>query len=118
MTDTVDARPPAIRAARHPGPNGRRRVVGSPDLAAMTRDEGIRAGRAGAPGELPEAVADTPARDGPAPSDVVTAMQGLSMPPAIDAERISGFGLRVPRAAMRGRGDAVPDPATTDLPPR
>ena len=55
------------------------------------------------------------AHDGPAVLDVVAATQELSMPPAITAEQVKGFSLRVLRAVMSGRGDEVLDLAKTNL---
>jgi len=90
----------------------------NPDFAAMARAMGIHAIRVEDPGELPAAVADMLAHDGPALLDVVTATQELSMPPTIKAEQIKGFGLWMVRAVMSGRGDEVIDLAKTNLLPR
>ena len=90
----------------------------NPDFAAMARAMGIHARRVEDPGELPAAVADMLAHDGPALLDVVTAKNELSMPPTIGAEQIKGFSLWVLRAVMSGRGDEVLDLAATNLLPR
>ena len=87
----------------------------NPDFAAMARAMGIHAKRVEDPGELPGAVADMLAHDGPALLDVVTAKHELSMPPTIELEQIKGFSLWVLRAVMSGRGDEVIDLATTNL---
>ncbi len=87
----------------------------NPDFAAMARAIGIHARRVEDPGELPEAVADVLAHDGPAVLDVVTAKSELSMPPTIGVEQMKGFSLWVLRAIMSGRGDAVLDLAKTNL---
>ena len=87
----------------------------NPDFAATARALGIHAQRVEDPGELPGAVADMLAQDGPALLDVVTAKHELSMPPTIDLEQIEGFSLWVLRAVMSGRGDQVIDLATTNL---
>ena len=87
----------------------------NPDFAAMARAMGIHAIRVEDPGELPNAVRDILAHDGPAVLDVVTAKQELSMPPTIGVEQIKGFGLWVVRAVMSGRGDEVVDLARTNL---
>jgi hypothetical protein len=63
----------------------------NPDFAAMARAMGIHAQRVEDPGELPGAVADMLAHDGPALLDVVTAKHELSMPPTIKPEQIVGF---------------------------
>ena len=70
------------------------------------------------PGDLPAAVAEVLAHDGPAVLDVVTAKQELSMPPTIGAEQVKGFSLWLVRAVMSGRGDEVIDVARQNLLPR
>jgi pyruvate dehydrogenase (quinone) len=84
----------------------------------MARAMGIHAVRVEDPGELPKAIGDVLAYNGPAVLDVVTATQELSMPPTITAEQIKGFSLWVLRAVMSGRGDEVIDVAKTNLLPR
>ena len=90
----------------------------NPDFAAMARAMGIHARRVEDPGDLPQAIRDVLAHDGPALLDVVTARQELSMPPTITAEQIKGFSLWILRAVMSGRGDEVLDLAKTNLLPR
>jgi pyruvate dehydrogenase (quinone) len=90
----------------------------NPDFAAMARAMGIHALRVEDPGDLPSAMADILAHDGPALLDVLTAKQELSMPPTIGAEQVKGFSLYVLRAIMSGRGDEVLDLAKTNLLPR
>ena len=87
----------------------------NPDFAAMARAMGIHAVRVEDPGELPDAIRNVLAHDGPAVLDVVTATQELSMPPTITAEQVKGFSLWVLRAVMSGRGDEVLDLARTNL---
>jgi pyruvate dehydrogenase (quinone) len=90
----------------------------NPDFAAMARAMGIHARRVEDPGDLPQAIRDVLAHDGPAVLDVVTARQELSMPPTITADQIKGFSLWILRAVMSGRGDEVLDLAKTNLLPR
>jgi len=90
----------------------------NPDFAAMARAMGIHAVRVEDPGDLPKAIQDVLAHDGPAVLDVVTAKQELSMPPTITAEQVKGFSLWLLRAVMSGRGDEVLDLARTNLLPR
>jgi pyruvate dehydrogenase (quinone) len=90
----------------------------NPDFAAMARAIGIHAIRVEDPGDLPGAVAEVLAHDGPALLDVVTAKQELSMPPTINAKEVQGFSLWLLRAVMSGRGDEVIDLARTNLLPR
>jgi pyruvate dehydrogenase (quinone) len=87
----------------------------NPDFAAMARAMGIFARRVEDPGELPGAMKEVLAHNGPALLDVVTAKQELSMPPTITAEQVKGFSLWVLRAVMSGRGDEVIDLAKTNL---
>jgi len=90
----------------------------NPDFAAMARAMGIHAIRVEDPGDLPGAVEQILAHDGPALLDVVTATQELSMPPTIELEQVKGFSLWMIRAVMSGRGDEVIDLAKTNLLPR
>jgi pyruvate dehydrogenase (quinone) len=90
----------------------------NPDFAAMARAMGIHAIRVEDPGDLPGAVAEILAHDGPALLDVVTATQELSMPPTIGLEQVKGFSLWLLRAVMSGDGAAVVDLAKTNLLPR
>ena len=90
----------------------------NPDFAAMARAMGIHAIRVEDPVDLPGAMRDILAHDGPALLDVVTAANELSMPPTITAEEVKGFSLYVLRAVMSGRGDEILDLAKTNLLPR
>jgi pyruvate dehydrogenase (quinone) len=90
----------------------------NPDFAAMARAMGIHAVRVEDPGDLPGAMHDILAHDGPAVLDVVTAMRELSMPPTINLAEIKGFSLWVLHAVMSGRGDEIIDLAKTNLLPR
>ncbi|MER8579638.1 ubiquinone-dependent pyruvate dehydrogenase [Mesorhizobium sp. M1423] len=90
-------------------------ALDNPDFAAMARAMGIHAIRVEDPGDLPGAVADILAHDGPAVLDVVSATQELSMPPTIELAQVKGFGLWMLRAVMSGRGDEVVDLARTNL---
>ena len=87
----------------------------NPDFAAIARATGMHARRVEDPGDLPAAIAEMLAHDGPALLDVVTAKQELSMPPTIAAEQVKGFSLWLLRAVMSGRGDEVIDLAKTNL---
>ena len=87
----------------------------NPDFAAMARAVGIHGVRVEDPGDLPSAVAEFLAHDGPAVLDVVTAKQELSMPPTIGAEQVKGFSLWLIRAVLSGRGDEVIDLARQNL---
>jgi pyruvate dehydrogenase (quinone) len=90
----------------------------NPDFAAMANAMGIFARRVEDPGDLPTAIDQLLAHEGPGLLDVVTARQELSMPPTIEPAQIKGFSLWLLRAVMSGRGDEVVDLAKTNLLPR
>jgi pyruvate dehydrogenase (quinone) len=87
----------------------------NPDFAAMARAIGLHAARVDDPGDLPAALTDILAHDGPALLDVVTAKQELSLPPTIEFGQIKGFSLWLVRAVMSGKGDEVIDLGRTNL---
>lgn len=90
----------------------------NPDFAAMANAMGILGVRVEDPGDLPAALDQVLAHDGPAVLDVVTAKQELSMPPTIGVEQARGFGLWMLRAVLSGHGGDVVDLAATNLLPR
>lgn len=81
----------------------------NPDFAAVARAMGIFARRVERSRDLPDAVREVLAHDGPALLDVVTERQELSMPPAVTAEQVKGFALYAIRTVMSGRGDELID---------
>ncbi|HCS61799.1 MAG TPA: ubiquinone-dependent pyruvate dehydrogenase [Microbacterium sp.] len=81
----------------------------NPNFAAVAEALGIFARRVERSEDLPDAVREVLAHDGPALLDVVTERQELSMPPAISAEQIKGFALYAVRTVMSGRGDELLD---------
>ncbi|KQZ22585.1 MULTISPECIES: ubiquinone-dependent pyruvate dehydrogenase [Microbacterium] len=81
----------------------------NPSFAAIAEAMGIFARRVENSEDLPEAVREVLAHDGPALLDVVTERQELSMPPAIEAEQVKGFALYAIRTVMSGRGDELLD---------
>ena len=81
----------------------------NPDFAAVAQALGIFARRVERSEDLPDAVAEVLAHDGPALLDVVTERQELSMPPSIKAEQVKGFALYAIRTVMSGRGDELLD---------
>ena len=92
----------AQRQARRP-PDHRANPAGGAGMAVEGLSDSLRWGELFE--ELPKAIGDMLAHDGPAMLDVVTAKQELSMPPTITVEQIKGFSLWVLRAVMSGRGD-------------
>jgi pyruvate dehydrogenase (quinone) len=89
--------------------------LANPDFAAVANALGIRGFRVEHAADLPAAIDEFLAHDGPAVLDVVTARQELSMPPSITAEQVKGFTLYAIRTVMSGRGDELIDLARTNL---
>lgn len=87
----------------------------NPDFAAMARAIGVHGVRVEDPGDLPAAVKDVLAHDGPALLDVVTNTQELALPPSIKLEQAKGFGLWALRTVINGRGDELIELAKTNL---
>ncbi len=65
--------------------------------------------------DLPNALKQAFAHDGPVLVDVVTAKQELVMPPKIKAEQAKGFSLYMLKAIISGRGDEIVELARTNL---
>lgn len=86
----------------------------NPDFAAVANAMGIKGIRVTESAELPEAVAEMLAHDGPVLLDVVTDRQELSMPPTIKLEQAKGFALFAIKTVMSGRGDELLDLAKTN----
>ncbi|MCJ2010959.1 ubiquinone-dependent pyruvate dehydrogenase [Methylobacterium sp. J-076] len=87
----------------------------NPDFAAMSRGAGLFARRIEDPADLPGAMREMLAHDGPALLDVVSARQELAMPPKIGIEQATGFGMWLARAVIDGRGTEILDLAKTNL---
>ncbi|OAN36581.1 ubiquinone-dependent pyruvate dehydrogenase [Microbacterium sp. H83] len=81
----------------------------NPSFAAIAEAMGIFARRVENSEDLPDAVREVLAHDGPALLDVVTERQELSMPPAIEAAQVKGFALYAIRTVMSGKGDELLD---------
>ncbi|WP_226344667.1 ubiquinone-dependent pyruvate dehydrogenase [Agilicoccus flavus] len=87
----------------------------NPDFGAVARAMGMYGRRVERSKDLPDAVAEFLAHDGPGILDVVTERQELSIPPAVDAEQAKGFTLYAIRTVMSGRGDELIDLAKANL---
>ncbi|MCD2115652.1 MULTISPECIES: ubiquinone-dependent pyruvate dehydrogenase [Rhodococcus] len=83
--------------------------LSNPNFADVAAALGIRGIRVERSDELPDAVAEFLAHDGPAVLDVVTERQELSMPPNVTAKQVGGFALYALRTVMSGRGDELLD---------
>jgi pyruvate dehydrogenase (quinone) len=87
----------------------------NPDFAAVGEALGVRGWRVERSKELPNAVGEFLAHDGPAVLDVVTERQELSIPPAITREQAKGFALFAIRTVLSGRGSELLDLARTNM---
>ncbi len=87
----------------------------NPDFAQVAQAMGIYARRVERSEDLPAAIADVLAHDGPALLDVVTERQELSMPPTVTAEQVKGFTLYALRTVLSGRGDELIDLAKANV---
>ncbi len=86
----------------------------NPDFAAIARASGIKGIRVERSADLPAALQEAFATDGPVVVDVVTAKEELAMPPQIKFEQAKGFSLYMLRAIINGRGDEVVELAKTN----
>lgn len=87
----------------------------NPDLAAVATALGIKGIRVERSADLPGAVQEILAHDGPALLDVVTEREELTIPPSIQAEQVKGFTLYAIRTVFSGRGDELVDLAKANL---
>ncbi|MCW3156494.1 ubiquinone-dependent pyruvate dehydrogenase [Micropruina sonneratiae] len=87
----------------------------NPDLAALARAAGLYGVRVENSDDLPKALADAFAHDGPALIDIVTERQELTLPPSIKADQAKGFALYAMRTLLSGRGDELLDLTKANL---
>lgn len=87
----------------------------NPDFAAVGEALGMKGWRVDRSKELPQAVKEFLAHDGPAILDVVTERQELTIPPTITAEQAKGFALFAIRTVLSGRGSELIDLARTNM---
>ncbi|MBV8898878.1 MAG: ubiquinone-dependent pyruvate dehydrogenase [Verrucomicrobia bacterium] len=87
----------------------------NPDFAKIAEAAGALGLRVETPEQVDPALKKALEHDGPALVEVVVNRQELSMPPTIDLEQMTGFGLYLIRAVLNGRGDEVVDLARTNL---
>jgi pyruvate dehydrogenase (quinone) len=90
-------------------------TLDNPDFAQLARGMGLHGVRVEDPGDLPGALAEALAHDGPALVDVVVNRQELAIPPKIELEQAKGFTLHMLKAVMSGEGDEVIDLLRTNL---
>jgi pyruvate dehydrogenase (quinone) len=87
----------------------------SSNFADIAKAAGIHAIRVEDSRDLEKAFREILRHDGPALLDVVSARQELSMPPHIELEQMTGFGLWLVKAVLDGRGEQVLDLALTNM---
>ncbi|WP_214370110.1 ubiquinone-dependent pyruvate dehydrogenase [Pseudonocardia sp. H11422] len=87
----------------------------NPDFAAVGHALGLYSRRVERPSELPGALRDAFAHDGPALVEAMVARQELTLPPTVTFEQIRGFTLYATRTVLSGRGDELVDLAKTNV---
>lgn len=87
----------------------------NPDYAKVAEAMGIWGRHVEHSSDLPGAVDEFLAHDGPALLDVVTERQELTIPPAITAEQVKGFSLYALRTVLSGQGSELVDLARVNL---
>jgi len=87
----------------------------NPDFSKVAEAVGIKGIRVESSADLPAAVEEFLAHDGPAVLDVLTERQELSMPPNITLEQAKGFTLYAIRTVLSGKGDELIDLAKTNM---
>ena len=87
----------------------------NPDFSRVADAVGIRGFRVEQSEDLPGAVEQFLAHDGPALLDVVVERQELTIPPTISAAQAKGFTLYSLRTVLSGRGDELLDLARANL---
>lgn len=89
--------------------------LANPDLAAIATAVGMKGISVTRSKDLPGALAEAFAYDGPALIDVVTERQELTIPPSIKLDQAKGFALYAMRTLLSGRGDELLDLTKANL---
>jgi len=89
--------------------------LSNPDFAAVGDALGVKGWRVERSKDLPKAVEEFLAHDGPGILDVVTERQELSIPPAVSLEQAKGFALFAVRTVLSGKGSELIDLARTNM---
>ena len=87
----------------------------NPNFASLAEAIGMKGFRVEKSKDLPRAVEDFLAHDGPAILDVKTERQELTLPPTIDAEQVKGFTMYAVRTVLDGKGAELVDLARANL---
>ncbi|MDN6520835.1 MAG: ubiquinone-dependent pyruvate dehydrogenase [Yaniella sp.] len=87
----------------------------NPDYGKVAEAMGIWGKHVERSKDLPGAVKEFLAHDGPAVLDVVTERAELTIPPTISAEQVKGFSLYALRTVLSGKGSELVDLAKVNL---
>lgn len=87
----------------------------NPNFASLAEAIGMKGFRVEKSKDLPGAVEDFLAHDGPAILDATTERQELTLPPTIDAEQVKGFTMYAVRTVLDGKGAELVDLAKANL---
>ncbi len=87
----------------------------NPDFAKVGDALNVKGWRVERSKDLPAAVKEFLAHDGPAILDVLTERQELSIPPAVSLEQAKGFALFAVRTVLSGKGNELIDLARTNM---
>jgi pyruvate dehydrogenase (quinone) len=87
----------------------------NPNFAQMANAVGIKGIRVEHPSQLPDALKEAFAHNGPVLVDVVSARQELGMPPTTTLDEAYKFGLFLMKAVLDGRGSQLIDLAKVNL---
>ena len=87
----------------------------NPKFSEVAEAIGIKGFRVEKSKDLPGAVKEFLAHDGPAILDVVTERQEMTLPPTIDADQVKGFTLYAMRTVLDGKGTELIDLAKANI---
>ncbi|MCW3094663.1 MAG: thiamine pyrophosphate-dependent enzyme possible carboligase or decarboxylase, partial [Chthonomonadaceae bacterium] len=87
----------------------------NPNFAKMAEAAGLLGLTVETPEQLGPALTRAFEHKGPALVEVLVNRQELAMPPALDSEQVTGFGLFLLKAVLSGRGDELVELARTNL---
>jgi pyruvate dehydrogenase (quinone) len=89
--------------------------LANPDFAKIAEAAGLLGLTATRPEHVRPMIAQALEHDGPALVEVLVHRRELAMPPSINLEQVTGFGLFMIKAVLSGRGDEIIDLAKTNL---
>jgi pyruvate dehydrogenase (quinone) len=89
--------------------------LANPDFAKMAEAAGLLGLTATRPEHVRPMIAQALEHDGPALVEVLVHRRELAMPPSINLEQATGFGIFMIKAVLSGRGDEIIDLAKTNL---